>query len=98
MVTEPQKRTGVDITLRITETFVVIAGIAFWAHRAMRADAGYELLALMVGLLIAVLILLVGGIVQFRRRKTDSGGIALMFLFAAVWLGWAVLSRAARAY
>jgi hypothetical protein len=87
----------VDIVLRSAEFFVALAVVAFFAHTLMRADAGYELLALLVGLVSSAVILPIGAIVQFRRRKTESARVAMVFLFVALSLGWAVFWRAARA-
>jgi hypothetical protein len=95
MLTTPQKQTGVQSMLRIVEAFVVVAGVAFWIHGAFRADAGYELVALLLGLLAAALILPVGAIIQFRRHKAESAGVALVFLVLAIMIGWSVLSRLA---
>jgi hypothetical protein len=84
--------------LRMAEFFVTLAGIAFYIHRATRLDAGYELWALLLGLLLSSLILPVGAVVQYRRRKEESAVIALLFFVIALMLGWAVVSRAAIVY
>ena len=81
--------------LRIVEAFVVVAGVAFWIHGAFRAEAGNELVALLFGLLAAALILPVGVIIQFRRHKAESAGVALVFLVIAIMIGWSVFSRLA---
>jgi hypothetical protein len=66
--------------LHIVEAFVVIAGVAFWIHGAFRAEAGYELVALLLGLLAAALILPVGAIIQFRRPRRSRLASLLSFL------------------
>ena len=89
--------TWLEITLRIAGAYVVLTSIGFAIWKTTGADAGVELVALLAGFVIAAIVLLVGGIVEFCRRDSRAGALALVFVVLALISAWSVLSRLARA-
>lgn len=95
--TPSKRRTWLEITLRIAGAYVVLTSLGFAIWKTTGDDAGYQLVGLLVGFLVAAVVLLVGAIVQFCRRNSEAGVLALLFMAWAFISAWSVMDRLARA-
>ena len=93
----PKRRTWLDITLRMAGAYVALTSIGFAIWKTTGDDAGHQLVGLLVGFLLAGAVLLIGSIVQFRRRKSEAGLLALLFMMWALISAWSVMDRLGRA-
>jgi len=84
-----------QVTLRLGGIYVVLTSIGFTIWKTTGDDAGYQLVALFVGFVLAAIVLAVGAIVAFCRRHAEVGMLALLFVAWALISGWSVLSRLA---
>ena len=83
----PSKRgTWLETTLRVAGTYVVLTSIGFAIWKTTGDDAGYQLVGLLLGFLVAAVVLLVGAIMEFCRRNSEAGVLALVFM------AWAFIS------
>ena len=83
--------------MRLAGAYVALTSIGFVIWKETGDDAGYQVLGLLVGFLVAAMVLLVGSIMQLRRRNLDSGLLALLFMAWALISAWSVVDRLARA-
>src|SRR5688572_15642685 len=75
----PSRRTmWPETTLRIAAAYVALASVGFGIWKTTGDDAGYQLVGLLVGFVVAAIILLAGAIVQFCHRKFEVGLAALI--------------------
>ena len=61
------------IMLRSTAAYVALTSIGFAIWKTMGDDAGYQLVGLLWGFLLAAVLLLVGAIVGFCRGASEAG-------------------------
>ena len=83
--------------LRIVGAYVVLTSIGFAIWKTTGDDAGYQVVGLLVGFLVAGVVMLVGAIVGFCRRNWEAGLVALLFMAWALISAWSVMDRLARA-
>jgi len=95
--TPSKRRSWLEITLRIAGTYVVLTSIGFAIWKTTGDDAGSQLVGLLIGFLVAGFVLLIGAFIEFCRRNSEAGVLALVFMAWALISAWFVLARLARA-
>jgi len=95
--TQSKRRRWLETTLPIAGTYVVLTSIGFAIWKMIGDDAGYQLVGLLIGFLVAGVVLLIGAVIEFCRRNSEAGVLALVFMAWALISAWSVLVRLARA-